>query len=213
KTGSTAVAGSGSPGAAPLRAGLWREGDVWVLRWDHDEIRLRDQRGLAFLHILIQQAGTPVHALELMAVAEGTAQPRRGRAEVRRGDLSVDDGKGLEVIDEQSLAAYRSRLVDLQEELAEAEEFADLGRTETLRTEQEALLNELKSATGLGGRRRRTGSDVERARTAVRKRIKSSLDRIRKDLPALHAHLKASIQTGTFCSYEPEHRPAWKTAG
>jgi hypothetical protein len=28
--------------------------------------------------------------------------------------------------------------------------------------------------------------------------------------PALGAHLRASVRTGTFCSYQPERPPSWK---
>ena len=58
------------------------------------------------------------------------------------------------MLDKQALQAYRQRLRDLDEELAEAEEWSDLGRLDALRTERDALLDELARATGLGGRAR-----------------------------------------------------------
>ena len=74
------------------------------------------------------------------------------------------------------------------------------------------IAQELAGATGLHGRKRRTGSDSERARVAVRKRVKGSLTRIRRELPAMHAHLSASLRTGTLCRYAPESPVSWTTS-
>jgi len=49
--------------------------------------------------------------------------------------------------------------------------------------------------------------DVERARSAVTKRIKSAIQRITYYYPALGYHLTASIRTGAWCVYQPD--PAW----
>jgi len=79
---------------------------------------------------------------------------------------------------EELAAAYRQRLLDLDEELAESERLADLGRREMLQAEREALLAELARAVGLGGRTRSAGSATERARVNVQRRIKDAVARI-----------------------------------
>jgi hypothetical protein len=48
------------------------------------------------------------------------------------------------------------------------------------------------------------GNDLERARSAVGKRIRAEIKRIRDAHPALGRHLAATIATGYFCAYEPE---------
>ena len=75
-----------------------------------------------------------------------------------------------------------------------------------------ALVEQLASAVGLGGRNRRIGSEAERARSAVTKRIKSSIKRIGETIPSLGSHLATRVKTGYFCSYNPpSERPvAWK---
>lgn len=75
-----------------------------------------------------------------------------------------------------------------------------------------SIAEQLTSATGLGGRDRRTGAPAERARSAVTRRIKESITRIAEVLPLLGHHLGARIKTGYFCSYNPHpDRPvAWK---
>ena len=60
---------------------------------------------------------------------------------------------GGEVLDTQALVAYRRRLAGIDNEIDEARGLADLVREESLETEREALLGEVRAATGLGGRR------------------------------------------------------------
>ena len=74
---------------------------------------------------------------------------------------------------------------------------------------QGALVDELTAAYGLGGRARRTGDRAERARTTVTSRVRDALARIERVHPDLGRHLRASVRTGVFCSYQPERRVAW----
>ena len=69
--------------------------------------------------------------------------------------------------------------------------------------EREWLLAELRRASGLGGRMRRTTSDSERARVNVTRTLRAALDRISVAAPQAGAHLKASIRTGLECRYDP----------
>ena len=63
--------------------------------------------------------------------------------------------------------AYRARLADLDAEIADAQDNHDLERATQARTEKDALIDELSTAYGLGGRPRRLGDSAERARKAV----------------------------------------------
>jgi hypothetical protein len=64
---------------------------------------------------------------------------------------------------------------------------------------------------GLGGRDRSTASNAERARVSVTRAIRSAIERIGEQNPALGTHLDAAIRTGTYCSYRPDPRApmAW----
>ncbi len=108
-----------------------------------------------------------------------------------------------EVLDSQARAAYRQRLRDLQEELAEAQAFNDPGQIEKLQDEIEFLTQELAQAVGFGGRARKAASVAERARVNVTKRIKIALRKISEQHPTLGEHLTQTIRTGTFCVYTP----------
>ena len=127
----------------------------------------------------------------------------------RRHLASADAGT---VLDATARAAYRRRLVDLRDELAEAAAYGDLGRTDRLRAEMEFLTEQLASAMGIGGAARRVGGPSERARSAVTQNIRSTLKRLVQALPVLDEPLARRIRTGAFCAYEPDpSRPvAWR---
>jgi hypothetical protein len=77
------------------------------------------------------------------------------------------------------------------------------------RAELDTFVTELTRAVGLGGRDRRAPDAHERARQAVRARIRWAIDRIGADHDALGRHLDASVRTGSFCCYRPERPTAW----
>jgi hypothetical protein len=113
------------------------------------------------------------------------------------------------VLDAQAMAAYRQRLLDLRDEIEEAEGQADLGRVERARAEVGAIEEELGRAVGFGGRPRRQSDAVERARKAIYNRLQSAIAAIDDVLPDLGRHLTASVRTGTFCVYRPERPTEW----
>ena len=171
-----------------------RDGEVWTIGYGGRQVRLRDSKGLRDLHALLTRAGTAVAALDLASAAPG------------RVPAAPDTG---EVIDTQARSAYRQRLRELEEEAAEADAAADIGRSARVAAERDALVEALTQAYGLGGRVRRAGSDAERARTAVTARIKDAIRRIGEAHPDLGRHLARSVRTGTFCVYDPDQPTRW----
>ena len=120
-------------------------------------------------------------------------------------DIGGSDDAGP-LLDAEAKAAYRERLRDLQQELAQAEAWNDPERAARLQEESDALTHELAAALGFGGRDRVASSAAERARISVTRAIRSSLTRIGEHSDGLSAHLDATIRTGTFCSYTPDPR-------
>jgi tetratricopeptide (TPR) repeat protein len=177
------------PSPAPVDVLLRREGDVWTLSRGGHAVRLRDSKGLQYLAVLIAAPGRELHVLELAGT--GVDEPDPG---------------GL---DDTARAAYRRRLAELEEDLEEAERFADPERVSRLQDERDALYAELSAAVGLGGRPRRGGSSAERARKAVTNRLRDALARVEREDPELAAHLRAGIRMGTVCEYRPEPRSPW----
>ena len=82
-----------------------------------------------------------------------------------------------------------------------------MARAAALDTERQALIDQLKAATGLGGRSRRLGDNAERARKSVTNRIRNTLKKIEAVHPALAAHLDGAVATGSACVYRPGPPP------
>ena len=134
-----------------------------------------------------------------LAAATGPAGP----APNADGLHDASGASAADVLDRQARAAYRQRLADLDEELAEAQEWHDTERASRLRAEQDFLVRELAAATGLGGRPRRLGSESERARLNVTRAIRGAISRIRDRDPGAAAHLDQAVRTGPRCAYSP----------
>ena len=172
--------------------------------------RLKDARGLHYIAHLLQQPHQEVHVITLIT---RSADLSEGPAEVhllQDPSLPFDHPEGFsdagEILDPHARAAYKQRLSELREGLAEARQFHDLGRSEQLAAEIDFLTHELSRAVGLGGRARRVGSPVERARVNITRAIKRALRTIGEHHPALGQHLATTIKTGAYCSYTPDTR-------
>jgi hypothetical protein len=217
--------GDSRPGEAPLPVAkaaediagwpVFRpEGEYWSIAFAGEAFRLKDVKGLHYLAQLLRHPGREFHVLDLAAAGQtaglGGARPSPGREDdLHQGRIS---GTGP-ILDQQAKAAYRARLRDLEEELAEATSWADPIRAAKARQEMQFLTDQLSAAVGLGGRDRTAGSASERARVSITKAVKIALARIRAHSPALAGHLEATIHTGTFCCYTPDPRApiTWHT--
>jgi hypothetical protein len=186
---------AGAPVAA-LNAVFRREGDLWTLAYEEKVVGMKDAKGLRDLAALLAVPGQSIHVTELLGATEVNPVLAASGADA--------------VLDRRAVEEYRQRLRDLEEEVDAAEVAHDLERAARGRLERDAIVTELESALGLGGRRRLLGDDSERARKAIRARIRLTLDRIEKEHPNLARHLRASVRTGTFCSYDPERPVTWQ---
>ncbi|MFD7669571.1 ATP-binding protein [Streptomyces anulatus] len=198
--GSSAGASVGTPTGtrAVPSAEFRRNGPVWQLRWDGVTVHVPDAKGLRDLHSLLGLPGTDVPAVQLLA-------PEGGDLVVAAGQLGGDP-----VLDEEAKRRYKEHLARLDAEIDRAAARDDARGVEKYDRERQALLDQLRSAAGLGGRTRRLGDQTERARKTVTARIRDTLRKLDTLHPALAAHLKASVTTGTTCAYRPEHSPDWR---
>ncbi|MCQ1580950.1 ATP-binding protein [Streptomyces parvus] len=175
-----------------------RNGPVWQLRWDGMTVHVPDAKGLRDLHSLLGLPGADVPAVRLLA-------PEGGDLVVAAGQLGGDP-----VLDGEAKRRYKDHLDRLDAEIDRAAARDDAQQVEKYDRERQALLDELRTAAGLGGRTRRLGDQTERARKTVTARIRDTLRKLETLHPALAAHLKASVTTGTTCAYRPEHSPDWR---
>lgn len=169
------------------------EGEWWSVSYGGRAARLPDLKGCHDLARLLARPRSPIHCTELM----GAAVAERGEA----------------VFDQKARAAYRRRILELQEELREAEAAHHSRRLAALQEEYDRLIEHLAQAMGKGGKARKKGSTAEKARTAVTWRIRSAIKKISEVHPALGRHLEVSVNTGLFCEYAPEREVEWVAAG
>ncbi|MCT2588076.1 ATP-binding protein [Actinophytocola gossypii] len=175
-----------------------RDGAVWTLAMAGRTVLMPDAKGLRDLHVLLSSPGTEVPATRLL-------NPEGGEEVVAASRLGGDD-----VLDATAKAAYRKRLSQLDDEIDAAALSGDDTRAAALDEEREALLTELRSAAGLGGRTRRLGDEAERARKAVTGRIRDTLRKLDDRHPELAAHLREAVSTGATCRYAPAEPAVWR---
>lgn len=172
--------------AGPLRAALRREGESWALEFGSRTVRVRGSRGIDYLAELIERPGVERWSVDLAGAGEG-------------GDAGP-------LLDGAARAAYEKRAREIEEELRELDRRTDPCRAEALLTELDAIASELAAAVGLGGRSRRAGSPIERARQSVTKALRAAIKRVADADRELGTYLEVTVRTGTACRFEPDLR-------
>jgi len=208
---SLSAAGATAPAsvaaAVAPRSVCRREGEYWSIAFAGEAFWLKDVKGLHYLAQLLRNPGREFHVLDLAAAGQGAGSCALPVSPAPEDDLRPARLSGTgPILDQQAKTAYRARLCELEEELAEATAWADPVRAARARHEMQFLAGELAAAVGLGGRDRQAGSAAERARVNITRALRTALARIRACSPALADHLDATIHTGTFCSYTPDPR-------
>ncbi|WP_307662213.1 AAA family ATPase [Streptomyces sp. V1I1] len=191
--------GSGPVAQPPIPHGEFRrDGAVWALAFAGRVVHVPDAKGLRDLHTLLGHPGDDLPAVVLL-------DPAGGEAVVAAARFGADP-----VLDEEAKARYRRRLERLDMEIDRAGELGDDRRAAEFDRERSALLDELRTAAGLGGRTRRLGDEAERARKTVTARIRDTLRKLDALHPELAAHLRESVGTGSSCSYRPPRSVNWR---
>ncbi|MFD0687807.1 hypothetical protein [Actinomadura fibrosa] len=180
------VAGAGRPRSRGIVCE--RQGRRWSLALGHRAALVGDSVGMRHLAVLIGNPGREIPAISL---ATGPAAAPGDAASVQP------------VLDEEAKRRYKRRLAELEAEIEEHEAAGRFERAEAVGAERDWLIAELASASGLGGRTRRFTDSEERARIAVGKAIRRALKHVADADAAIGAELRATIQTGTLCSYRP----------
>lgn len=171
--------------ALPAELRLARDGELWALSADGRALgHLPDVKGMTYLSMLLDQPGRDLHVLELVGAKD------------RTGDAGP-------LLDAQAVATYRDRIYELRSDLEEAEAWGDLGRREAAQNELQSLQSELARALGLGGRTRLAGSQLERARINVQRRLKDAVGRVTRLDRDSGAQIDRCLRTGTTCCYRP----------
>jgi hypothetical protein len=158
-----------------MLAALRREQDIWMLSYEGRSICLHDAKGLHHLAALLASPGTPIAAVDL------AADQRSG------GGGAVNH-----------LAAQRDRARALQEDLADGQAHNDPERVARTRAEPEARAAELTTQDEA------SVAIAERARINVTRSLRAAVRRIGEHDVELGQLLDRRIQTGSWCSYQPD---------
>ncbi|MDQ3418220.1 MAG: transcriptional regulator [Acidobacteriota bacterium] len=148
----------------PVDANALRdEGDYWSVVFEGRVARVRDSKGLHYLSRLLTEPGREFHVMDLVALERAPDHADAGNPVI----AFPTAGDAGELLDARAKAAYRRRLSEIDEDLAEALAIGETARAAQAEAERDILMRELSRAVGLGGRSRRAGSAAERARSAV----------------------------------------------
>lgn len=168
------------------------DGSLWTISFAGTTVTMKDAKGLRDIAQLVRNANTEINAAELVGATD----------EARLGaDLTLDA---------QARRAYRARIDALEDAIERADRSGDRAASDAAAGEREALIRELGAAVGLVGRSRRLGDTGERARKAVSARIRDTVRNIEARHPALAAHLREVLVTGTNCCYKPDPPVTWE---
>ncbi|HWN71688.1 MAG TPA: hypothetical protein VNM90_28820 [Haliangium sp.] len=181
----------------PMFRKLGKVPDCWEIWFEEGEpLYLKGSKGLDYIHVLLQSPGSTFSPAELRdAIA--------GHGRMPTGNLGP-------VADTQAIRGYRHRLAELREDLDIATENNDIGRSERIMYEIDALEQEISRCVGLGGRLRQN-TDAERARKSVSNAIYRALNQLRTRHPALSRHLSTTLKIGNGVSYLPTGDSEWDT--
>jgi tetratricopeptide (TPR) repeat protein len=167
-----------------------RHGSSWVIAMAGRQVAVPDLLGMNYLTRLLTNPGVEIQAAALVIDAGDTSIALAARDE-------------QPVLDDTALASYRRRVTELEEEIAEAEEFVDIERAARARMELDAIVDELARTTNRFGRTRPFASSNERARTAVQKAVRRVLDHVESVDVEVGTLLRQSVRTGRTCCYQP----------
>lgn len=169
-----------------------KETGTWKLSYDGPLVQVPELKGFYDIQKMLMKPRQVFHCAELMG-------------------SSINDS-GEKLIDEKARRQYQEKILDLQNDIQEAEHRCDFVRLEKLQEEYDKLIEYLSSSLGLKGKSREAGGTIEKARSAITWRIRSAIARVEQYHPLLGAHLSNAIKTGTLCSYQPDREINWITA-
>jgi len=187
-----------------------KDGDFWQVAYQsNDTTTIKDSKGMSYIARLLEKPNEPIAALSLANPKSDTKLMIQGKA-VENDTVSSNSGKPQEIIDEDTLQSCQKRIIDIKNELADAEKNNDLAAQERLEAEKEQILSELNAARNLKGESRSFTDNLDKARKAVTNAIKRALENIKTHSMPLYQHLDNSIQRGIDFAYNPDRKIDWE---
>lgn len=195
---------------------------LWQLVYEGKEVLIPHTKGMDILAHLLRNPNQDVDSGDLLSAAavepSELTGPQAAYVAQLAGESSGPHGKGGAVVgddfddvaDARARDAYKQKLGELKEDLADAQRNNDMGREAQVQQQINVLKEHIKSVYRPGGRSRKTPDLSERNRKRALKLIHTAMRRIEKDHEALGSHLFTAIKTGAHCSYRPDTHLNWK---
>lgn len=108
-----------------------------------------------------------------------------------------------EMADRATLIAVKKRLIQLIDEIAEADSWNDYSRKDDLESEKDRLMAYLKEVYRPGGKLRYFPTERSLQRKRIRKSLSRAMDEIKAADPELAMHLDASLYLDEYFVYRP----------
>lgn len=177
-----------------------RRGQGWDVRYAGGATcLLLPSKGADYLQLLLGRPGVPMSAIDMAC-------------QVARHHQKLAMGNAGDMADEDALASYHARCLELKADMEKAERQEEPDELDRLRQEHAALLAEINAATGLGGRLRRAVDDRERIRKAVGNAIRRAIKEIASFDQGLAKHLTHPVlRCGMSPCYSPSPVIEWQT--
>lgn len=169
-----------------------KETAIWKLSYDGPVVQVPELKGFYDIQKMLMEPRQLFHCADLMG--------------------SGINGSGEKLIDEKARKQYQKKILDLQNDIQDAEQGCDFVRLEKLQEEYDKLIEYLSSSLGLKGKSREAGGTIEKARSAITWRVRNAIARVEQYHPQLGAHLSNAIKTGILCSYQPDRDINWITS-
>jgi len=175
---------------------LFAKKSAWMIRFAGKETILDSTlKGPVFIRYLLEHQNKEIHVARMLADIAGD----------ERLDRASDAG---ELIDQKTLKECREQYKELQEELARAQR-KHPDQISKIEEEIRQLANYFAQCVGLGGKSRKGADDVAKIRKRIARVIETACEKIEENDPKCADHLRKSIKTHTFMTYEPETWTDW----
>jgi len=197
-----------------------RKGDFWEVWFENEETTLKDSVGTRYIALLLNNPGRRTHVVDMQlaeAVLSGkvdssslptyVGDPNEVGIKIRQTPAS----SGGPTVDCKAVPNYRVRLDQIEEELNTAQAAGNPTAASELKEEADRINRHIRSIINLRGRPRPSAADDERARGAVRKAIRRTINQLWKKHPYLARHLAKHLTMGFTCLYDPDPPVTWAT--
>ena len=175
-----------------------KKGQLWVVRYDGQELFLKDNDGPRYMAMLLANPGHSFFAIDMHQIAAGYDP-----------DTTVRPNSGGDLTDRQTFREAEEQSRKLLSELDQARRDGDRIRKQEILDEIEKLANYLCETKGFGGRLKKNSSPTDSIRRSIQQLIKGTIKEIEKESVECAKHFRKSITTGYVICYDPSSEIYW----